>query len=227
MRWRPSRRRGRKRRSREEAAGGRADVIRLRLVALALLLATGACGVVASRVAPEVDLRTLRESLDRLSPALAGLAGWRAYEASAAPFAIGLVVGGCAALWWAHGRLRWRSVLLVDNRQPDMTLEALLAHVQRHASRSGPEALGLIAGAARAGALSIWSGSASGAMRRLPRRLVKTALTRHFEGMSDGPGQAIAPRNELFFVQTEVRLLWPAARSIVIAGRTALRRGDS
>ena len=199
---------------------------RYRIVAVVLVLAAVACGVAASRVATEMDLRTLRESLDGLSPTLATLASWRSYEASAAPFAAGLIVGWRGALWWAHSRLRWRSVLLVDNRQPDMTLDALLLHVQRHAARSAPEALGLIAGAARAGTLSIWSGSASGAVRRLPQRFINTALNRHLDGFSSD-GKIMLPRNELFFVQTEVRLLWPTAASVVITPGSALRRGNS
>ena len=182
------------------------------------MLVLGA-GFVAA-LAPELDAGTLRQSLSEIGGAFHALPIAR-YRESVGVFCGGGILGACLAVWWTRSRLPWRSVLLVDNRLPDMTLDALIAHVRRGYANDDQEAVQLIVKAGRARSLSVWTRCASGTVRRASQRVID-AVARTPKAPAIGD-----PYGSLLFVATEVRELWPHASHLVIASPEVVHRGDS
>lgn len=128
-------------------------------------------------------------------------------------FAAGVALGWSMALAWLGDRLRRRSLLLVDERGPDMSFRHAVEYVR---DRVGGERAGhrgaatLIVEAARNGTLSLWQKGPSNLVRRVSRRQIVRAssqLAALAERMD--AGQTMIAAADMRLLRIEVERLWP------------------
>ncbi len=184
------------------------------LVAIALLTLTAAGLVAAMLLMPGTNPTQLWRAVDRIGADLGSLRPLQLGRA-AVVFASGLGVGWLAATIWLGARMRRKSLLLVDPREPDMAFRDGVAHVSRHAPspRGEADAIALILGAARDGQLSLWRRTATNATLRI----APTGLrSKRWQAQLDQWRRSrMMPSEQDFLLRrAEVTSLWPARHTL-------------
>lgn len=135
---------------------------------------------------------------------------------------IALLIGLCGAgivLGWLIGArhvistVRRQSLVLIDERRPDMPLEAGVRHVRlfsRQVLSDDREAIAAIIDAAKLGRLSLWQPSLPNTMRRMTRK--QLGLLASDAVHVSTPPRSVGARintSRLCLLRDEVERIWP------------------